>query len=304
MKIDLKKINTENINENTKDIDRVSTLELVKKINNEDKKVALAIEEEISNIAKAIDVITLSLQQGGRLIYSGAGTSGRLGILDASECPPTYGVPEDLIQGVIAGGTEAVFKSVENAEDSEGLGADDLKKINFSKSDVLVGIAASGRTPYVVGALNYANSLGAKTIAISCSKNSIIGALATIAIEVNCGPEVITGSTRMKAGTAQKMILNMLSTGTMIKLGKTYGNLMVDVKALNAKLVERCKKIFMESTGQPYEIAEKYLEKTKYNVKLAILMEKTGLNIDTASIELEKNHGLLHKTISGFKKGK
>ncbi len=302
MKINLESIATEKRNKNTLDIDRVSTLAMVKKINTEDQKVALAIENVLPSIAMAIDIIVEKLRLGGRLIYLGAGTSGRLGILDASECPPTYGVSEDLVQGIIAGGLPAVFKSVENAEDSKEFAIEDLKKIKFSNNDVLVGIAASGRTPYVIGAISYAKSIGASTIAIACSKNSEIGKLANVTIEVEVGPEVVTGSTRMKSGTAQKMILNMLSTGTMIKLGKVYSNLMVDVQALNAKLVERCKKIFMEATLSSYEEAVTYLEKTNFNVKLAILMFETTLDLKNAEKLLSQHNGVLFDCIENFKK--
>ncbi|MDR2008646.1 MAG: N-acetylmuramic acid 6-phosphate etherase [Alphaproteobacteria bacterium] len=302
MSIDLKKIATENRNPNTLDIDRVSTLEMVQKINNEDKKIAIAIEKELPHIAAAIDIIVDKLSKGGRLIYAGAGTSGRLGILDASECPPTYGVSPELVQGVIAGGMEAVFKSVEGAEDSKEMAVADLKNLNFSAKDVLVGIAASGRTPYVIGALEYANGLNAETIAIANSKNSPIGNTAKIKIEVEVDAEVITGSTRMKAGSAQKMILNMLSTGTMVKLGKVYSNLMVDVQALNAKLVERCKKIFMEATGADYATAEEYLNNSKYNVKAAILMYESKLNFEDSLELLATHNGVLYNAIRNGEK--
>lgn len=301
-KINLNTIATEQINPNTKNIDSLSTLEMIETINKEDQKVALSIAKETKYIAEAVDVIHNSVDNGGRLIYCGAGTSGRLGILDASECPPTYGVDKNMVIGLIAGGEKAIRESVENAEDSKEFAVADLKAINFTNKDVLVGIAASGRTPYVIGGLEYANSIGASTIAIACSKNSPIGNVAKIKIEVELDGEVITGSTRMKSGTAQKMILNMLSTGLMVKLGKVYGNLMVDVKPLNAKLIERAKKIFMEATQKNYETATNYLSQTDFNVKLAILMEKTGLDLTKAKNALLEFKGLLHKAIQNYKK--
>lgn len=298
MQINLSGMTTEERNENSKSIDSVSTLEMMKTINNEDKKVALAVEKELMNIASAVDIIAEQLQKGGRLIYIGAGTSGRIGVLDASECPPTYGTDPSMVQGLIAGGTEAIFKAIEGAEDNEDEGRLDLEKINFNHKDALVGIAASGRTPYVIGAMKYANSLGVKTISVTCNVESDMSKLAAVAITPIVGPEVITGSTRMKAGTAQKMVLNMLSTGAMIKLGKVYGNLMVDVEATNLKLIERCKRIVMEATGVSRETAEKYLEETDYDVKLTIflILSKIPL-VEEAREILEKNHGYIKKAI-------
>lgn len=278
MNIDLSKMVTEKRNSNTKDIDKVSTLEMVKKINCEDKLVACAVEKELPQIAEAIDKIADAMNNGGRLIYCGAGTSGRLGILDASECPPTYGVSSELVQGIIAGGIEAIFKAKEGAEDSKELCVEDLNNMNFTNKDVLVGIAASGRTPYVIGGLEYANSIGAVTVGVTCNPQSEIASVAKIAISPVVGPEVITGSTRMKAGTAQKMVLNMLSTGAMVRTGKVYGNLMVDVKATNEKLVERAKHIVMEATEVDREKAEAVLEETNYDVKLSILMIMANLS--------------------------
>ena len=239
MNVDLNRIKTEDRNSNTMNIDRLSTIDMVHLINAEDKKVADAVEKEAEHIAAAIDLITVKMQHGGRLVYLGCGTSGRLGILDAVECPPTYSTDYDEVIGLIAGGNEAVFRAKEGAEDSEELGAKDLQDIQFSSGDVLVGIAASGRTPYVIGAMNYARSIGASVIGISCNPGCPVEQLSDIAITPVPGPEVITGSTRMKSGTAQKMILNMLSTGTMIKRGKVYGNLMLDVKPTNEKLIRR-----------------------------------------------------------------
>ena len=293
----LEKLTTESRNENTLNIDKVSTLEMVKIINNEDKKVAFAVENELENIAKAIDGIVDRINRGGRLIYIGAGTSGRLGILDASECPPTYGVSEELVQGIIAGGKEAIFRAKEGAEDSEELAITDLKDKSLSENDVIVGLAASGRTPYVIGGLKYANDIGALTISVTCNGDSEVSKVAQISIAPIVGAEVVTGSTRLKAGTAQKLVLNMLSTGTMIKLGKVYGNLMVDVKATNEKLVERAKRIVCEATGVERGQAEKTLKETNFDVKLAIFMILSGLNINDAKEKLSKNKGYIAKVM-------
>lgn len=293
----LEKLTTESRNENTLNIDKVSTLEMVKIINNEDKKVAFAVENELENIAKAIDGIVDRINRGGRLIYIGAGTSGRLGILDASECPPTYGVSEELVQGIIAGGKKAIFRAKEGAEDSEELAITDLKDKSLSENDVIVGLAASGRTPYVIGGLKYANDIGALTISVTCNGDSEVSKVAQISIAPIVGAEVVTGSTRLKAGTAQKLVLNMLSTGTMIKLGKVYGNLMVDVKATNEKLVERAKRIVCEATGVERGQAEKTLKETNFDVKLAIFMILSGLNINDAKEKLSKNKGYIAKAM-------
>lgn len=297
-RLNLKSLTTESRNQNTLDIDRVSTIEMVKKINDEDKKVAEAVEKELPQIAEAIDGIVERLKKGGRLIYIGAGTSGRLGILDASECPPTYGVSEELVQGVIAGGQEAIFRAQEGAEDSKELAINDLKEKNITKLDVIVGLAASGRTPYVIGGLEYANEIGALTISVTCNANSVVANTAQIAISPVVGPEVVTGSTRLKSGTAQKLVLNMLSTGSMIKLGKVYGNLMVDVQSTNEKLVERAKKIVSEATGVDTDIAAEYLNETKSNVKLAIFMILSKLSLDEAKNKLEKHDGYIAKALN------
>ena len=255
--MDLSRLTTERRNPASAHIDSCTTLEMVTIMQQEDSKIASAIEKILPEIARAIDATSQRLvdgevqrlENGGRLFYLGAGTSGRLGILDASECPPTYGTDPELVQGLIAGGIPAIFRAQEGAEDNPGLAVHDLKEHGFSAKDVLVGIAASGRTPYVIGGLKYARELGALTIALACSEHAEIAALADIALTPVTGPEVVTGSTRMKAGTAQKLVLNMLSTGTMIKLGKVYGNLMVDVKASNKKLEERAIRIVMEGSG-------------------------------------------------------
>lgn len=295
--IDLAKLTTERRNPASAHIDACSTLEMVTIMQREDSKIALAIEKILPEIAKAIDEISLRLQNGGHLFYMGAGTSGRLGILDASECPPTYGTDPELVQGLIAGGIPAIFRAQEGAEDNPALGESDLKEHAFSKKDVLVGIAASGRTPYVIGGLTYAKRLGALTIALSCSEHSKIAAIADIALTPVTGPEIVTGSTRMKAGTAQKLVLNMLSTGTMIKLGKVYGNLMVDVKASNKKLQERALRIVMEGSGCTRGEAEQALQAADGRAKLAILMVVTGLSAAEGRRALKKAHGHLAAAI-------
>ena len=299
--INLHNLVTETRNPNTYEIDNMSTLDMVKTINNEDAKVHEAISKELDNISLAIDITHNALVNGGRLIYIGAGTSGRLGVLDASECMPTYGVSEDLIQGIIAGGKEAMFKAQEGAEDDMDLCVNDLKNINFSKKDILCGIAASGRTPYVIGGVEYAKSLGAKTISVTCNPNSELSKMVDISIAPVVGPEVITGSTRMKAGTAQKLVLNMLSTGTMIKFGKVYGNLMVDVQTTNKKLEERAKKIVIDATGCSRERATELLDETTNNVKLSIFMEMSGLPLDEANKVLADCNGHIRNALNNAK---
>lgn len=297
----LSKLITEERNPNTMNIDNVSTLEMIEMINEEDKKVAKAVGKEKESIAKAVDLIADKLSKGGRLIYIGAGTSGRLGILDASECPPTYGVSPDLVQGVIAGGYAAMFKAIEGAEDDSELAIKDLKEKNLTCKDVVCGIAASGRTPYVIGGMKYAKSLGAAVICITMNPKSEMAKLADIPISVIVGPEVIMGSTRMKAGTAQKMVLNMLTTGAMIKLGKVYSNLMVDVKASNKKLYARAKRITMLATGEKEETVSNILKETNFDVKLSILMLKTGLTKEKAQKLLNENNGYISKAIKSLK---
>lgn len=299
-KINNQQLLTENRNVSTMNIDSVSTMEMLQMINDEDKKVALAVEKEIANIASAVDIIVEKLQSGGRLIYIGAGTSGRIGILDASECPPTYGTDPELVQALIAGGEEAIVKSIEGAEDDSELGVKDLKSINFNKDDVLLGIAASGRTPYVLGAVEYAKSIGAVSVGLSNNPDSLLNKVAEISICPVTGPEAVTGSTRMKAGTSQKLVLNMISTGVMIKYGKVYENLMVDLKASNDKLIQRCKNIVMEATEVPYEEAEAVLEETKYNCKLAIFMIISKLNKEDAKEILDKNKGYIKKALESI----
>ena len=281
--VELQKIATEQRNPNTTHIDTLSTLEMVRLINQEDQKVALAVAQVAPEIARAIDVITRQLSQGGRLFYAGCGTSGRLGILDAVECPPTYSTDPELVQAIIAGGYPAIFRAVEGAEDDFDLGRRDLQERGFASQDVLVGLAASGRTPYVLGAMGYARELGAAVIAVTCCPGSEVDRMADIGIAPNPGPEVITGSTRMKSGTAQKMVLNMLSTGTMIKMGKVYGNLMVDVKPSNEKLVRRCITIVCAAAECDEQTAIAALEACGYHPKTAIVMILK--NTDTAQAE-------------------
>ncbi|MCY6485302.1 N-acetylmuramic acid 6-phosphate etherase [Clostridium aestuarii] len=293
----LSKISTEQRNSNTLNIDSMSTIKIVEVINNEDKKVAIAVEKIKESIAKAIDIIENSFLKGGRLIYVGAGTSGRLGIIDASECPPTFGVNFEMVQGIIAGGNGAMFKAVEGAEDIKENGEKDLKEKNITKEDVICGIAASGRTPYVIGAMEYAKSIGAVVLCITMNPEGIMNKIADIPMSVKVGPEVIMGSTRMKAGTAQKLILNMLTTGAMIKYGKVYGNLMVDVQATNEKLTARAKRIVMLAVEVEEEKAIKILEYTNYDVKLAIMILKTGLDKEKSRRLLEKNKGYIQKAI-------
>ncbi|MFW0929454.1 N-acetylmuramic acid 6-phosphate etherase [Providencia sp. VP23HZSY-1] len=298
MAIDLSKMVTESRNAASTHIDQLPTLQMLQVINNEDKQVPLAVEKVLPEIAQLVDKVADAFLNGGRLIYSGAGTSGRLGILDASECPPTYGTPHEQVVGLIAGGHQAIFRAVENAEDKPELGEQDLKNIQFNEKDILVGIAASGRTPYVLGALAYANKIGATTAAISCNPNSPIANAADIAITPVVGAEVVTGSSRMKAGTAQKLVLNMITTGAMIRIGKVFGNLMVDVEATNAKLIERQTKIVMEATGCDRATAETALQQCDRHCKTAILMVLTGLNADDARQLLSDNHGFIRTALN------
>lgn len=295
--VELQKIATEQRNPNTMNIDTLSTLDMVKLINQEDHRVADAVGEVTDKIAQAVDVIAEKLAAGGRLIYCGAGTSGRLGILDAVECPPTYSTDPETVQALMAGGYGAIFKAVEGAEDSKELGVEDMKNIHFSQKDVLVGIAASGRTPYVRGCMEYAKQLGAPTVAVTCCPGSELDQFADIGIAPAPGPEVVTGSTRMKSGTAQKMVLNMLSTGAMIKLGKVYGNLMVDVKPSNEKLIRRCVTIVCSAAECTEAEATKALEECDYRPKVAIVMVLRGVNADTACAMLQKAEGRIAKVL-------
>src|SRR5947209_10268680 len=287
---------TEARNPASEHIDEPPPLETLRVINNEDAKVAQAAAAVLPDIAKAVDEITRRLNDGGRLFYIGAGTSGRLGVLDASECPPTFSVPPTLVQGLIAGGDSALRRSSEHSEDSAEEGARDLAAAGFSAGDTLVGIAASGRTPYVLGALAHARGLGALTVGLSCVANSPVARASEIEISVVTGPEVLTGSTRMKAGTATKLVLNMLSTAVMIRTGATYGNLMVNVQTTNAKLVDRGIRIIAEATGCGTAAAARALAEAG-SVKTAILMQAAGVTKDTAETRLSSAGGVLSKAL-------
>ncbi|WP_027407989.1 N-acetylmuramic acid 6-phosphate etherase [Anoxybacteroides tepidamans] len=294
--MDLHKIDTEKRNPNTMDIDTLSSLDIVKKINEEDKVVPQAVEAALPAIADVVDRIVAAFNNGGRLIYVGAGTSGRLGVLDASECPPTYGASSEQVIGVIAGGEKALQYAMEGAEDNIELAIEDMKKINVNKKDVVVGIAASGRTPYTLAAMKYAKSVGATVAAITCTRDSEMEKEADYAIVVLTGPEVVTGSTRMKAGTAQKLVLNMLTTASMIRIGKVYSNLMVDVVPTNQKLIQRAKNIVMEITGASETEAEKAL-KTYQSTKAAVFSLITGLTGEKVYEVLDAHNGHLRNAI-------
>ncbi len=284
---------TEQRNPNSMHVDSLSALEIVQLMNQEDKQVPLAIEKCLPQIAQAIECIVAAFQQGGRLVYIGAGTSGRLGVLDASECPPTFGVSPEMVKGIIAGGERALRHPIEGAEDSKTHAVVDLQTIQFSSKDVLVGIAASGRTPYVIGALEYAKSLGSVTVSIASNPNSAMANIVDIAIDTVVGPEVLTGSSRLKSGTAQKLVLNMLTTASMILMGKCYQNLMVDVQASNEKLKARAIHIVMQATDCDKALAEETLKQADQNAKLAIMMILSGLDRAQAEALLEKHQGKL-----------
>ena len=281
----------------TLQIDLMSPAEILGVINTEDSRVAEAVKHELPQIALAVDRIVAAFQAGARLIYMGAGTSGRLGVLDASECPPTFGVPEGMVVGLIAGGDRALRYPIEGAEDDRNGGRRDLENIGLTAKDVVVGIAVSGRTPYVIGALEFAKSIGATTVALSCNPRSTIAQLADIAISPVVGPEALTGSTRLKSGTAQKMVLNMLTTASMIRIGKTYQNLMVDVTASNEKLLARAVRIVTQATDCTPQQAEAALALTGNDVKLAILVQLTGLDVSAARATLQSAGGFLRHAI-------
>ncbi len=282
---------TEKRNPRTAAIDTLSSLEIVTLINNEDAKVANAVRRELPHIARAVDVIVARLKQGGRLLYFGAGTSGRIGVLDASEIPPTYNTPPEMVQGFIAGGENALRQSAEAAEDDSEAGAALVESLGVDKKDVVVGIAASGNTPWALGVINEAKIRGAATIGLTCNPNSSLTQAADIAIVPVVGPEVIAGSSRMKAGTAQKMVLNMLSTASMVQLGKVYGNLMVDVRPSNAKLRRRAARILQEAANVDAQTARQTLEATNYQVKPALVMLLTGASFENAQALLNRNDG-------------
>lgn len=288
---------TEARNPATEHLDELPTLAMLQVINDEDAKVAGAVRAELPQIARAIDEIAARFGRGGRLFYIGAGTSGRLGVLDASECPPTFSVPADLVQGLIAGGDSALRLSSEHSEDSPEEGARDLAAAGFAKDDTLVGIAASGRTPYVLGALAHAKKLGALTVGLTCVPGSAISQAVDISISPATGPEVLTGSTRLKAGSATKLVLNMISTGVMVRTGATFGNLMVNVRPTNAKLVDRAHRIIAAATGCDMERAAKLLEEAGEDVKTAIVMQRLSLSREAAETRLVAVHGVLAKAL-------
>ncbi|QPR28922.1 N-acetylmuramic acid 6-phosphate etherase [Edwardsiella hoshinae] len=297
MKMNLNQMVTESRNPASAAIDTLSTLAMLRVINVEDQRVALAVEATLPQVAQLVDKVVEAFALGGRLIYCGAGTSGRLGILDASECPPTYGTPPQQVVGLIAGGPPAILAAVENAEDDRGQGERDLRDLHFTAKDVLVGIAASGRTPYVLGAMAYAKQQGATVAALVCNPGSEMSRAADIAIEPLVGAEVITGSSRMKAGTAQKLVLNMITTGAMIRSGKVYGNLMVDVAATNAKLLQRQVNIVMAATECDAHQAEAALNACHRHCKTAILMLLSGVSAEEASAMLAQHHGFIRHAL-------
>lgn len=295
--INLDRLTTERRNERTTHLDEMSIREALTIMNQEDHQVPEAIALILPQIERVIQAVIVAFQQGGRLIYMGAGTSGRLGVLDAAECVPTFGVSADMVVGLIAGGQQAMTVAVEGAEDSTHLGAKDLAELNLSEKDVVLGIAASGRTPYVIGGLDYAQEIGATTASLSCNQDAEISQHAMYPIEVDAGPEFLTGSTRLKSGSAQKMILNMISTISMIGIGKVFGNLMVDVQPTNEKLVERSKRIIMQATDVSYEVASDYFEQADQEVKLAIVMILTDTSKEEAKEKLANAKGFIKETL-------
>lgn len=297
MTINLQTIATEYRNENTINLDQMSSLEIITEMNREDALIASAIQPHLPNISKVIEYCIGAIQQGGRIIYMGAGTSGRLGVLDAAECPPTFGVSADLVVGLIAGGESAFIKAREGSEDSAELGKQDLIQIGLNERDIVIGLAASGRTPYVLGGLSYAQELGCHTAAISNTYHSKIGEVAQIAVDVPVGAEVLTGSTRLKSGTAEKMILNMISTATMVGLGKAYQNLMVDVMQTNEKLRNRAENIVMEATGVERSVARATIDIAKGSCKVAITMILANCSYEDALIRLQQACGHVREAI-------
>ena len=296
MNVNIKKITTEGRNQNTLDIDKVSTREILVKLNNEDKTVAYAVEKAIDDITKCVDMVYEVFMNDGRLIYIGAGTSGRIGLIDAVECRPTYGVSPEMVQCLMAGGVGAMVQAVEGAEDSKTMAVEDLKRINLTSKDIVIGIAASGRTPYVIGGIEYAKAVGAKTASITTSANTVLSSLVDCPIEAVTGAEPITGSTRMKSGTAQKMICNMISTASMVKMGKVYGNLMIDVQATNEKLVARSISIIKEITGLVDEEAKIAFEKYG-SVKKTILGILANIEKEEVETILDKHKGNIRKAL-------
>lgn len=293
---DIKNIGTEQRNEKTKDLDLLSTMDILKIMNEEDLNVVAGVKKALPQIEKVVEAMIVALKNGGRVIYVGAGTSGRTGIIDAVECGPTFSCTYEFL-GLIAGGYDAIVKAVEGAEDKKELCVEDLKNNNFTSKDLLVGVAASGRTPYVIGGIEYAKEIGAKTACVCCNLNTKIGAMVDYPIEVSAGPEVLTGSTRLKSGTCQKVIINMLSTASMVGLGKVYKNLMVDVMATNEKLVERCRQIVMAATDCDWEKADEALKISNNHCKEAIVMILLNVDLDTAKEKLASADGFVRKAV-------
>lgn len=294
----LEKLETEKRNQTTMNLDELSAIDILEKMNAEDENAVNAVKAELKEIEKAVQLTIHSFKNGGRLIYVGAGTSGRLGILDAVECVPTFSTPQDMVQGLIAGGMKAFTEAVEGAEDSIEAGQNDLKEIKLTEKDTVIGIAASGRTPYVIGALKYANTVEAHTVSISCNKEAKMSQYADVVIELDTGREVLTGSTRLKAGTAQKMVLNMISTTAMVGIGKVYQNLMVDLKPTNQKLEERSKNIIMEATDADYETASRFYKRSDHQVKLAIIMILLDCSKEEAIQKIGSSDGFVRKALS------
>jgi len=298
----LENIISEGRNPQTMDIDLLSTDQLLNSLNQQDQLVPLAVQQTLPQVALAVDKIVEAFNQGGRLIYIGAGTSGRLGILDAVECRPTFSIGDNQVIGIIAGGNQAIYRAVEGAEDDGDLAISDLKKVNMQAQDVVVGIAASGRTPYVISALNYANELGATSVCVTCNPQSPLVDVAAIAICAVVGPEALTGSTRLKSGSAQKLILNMLTTASMIKIGKSYQNLMVDVNASNEKLYARAVRIVMQASECDYATAKAALAQANHNAKMAILLILTGVSVEEGQSLLAQHHGFLRHAVTSAPK--
>lgn len=290
-------LSTEEVNPASRNLDELSPLEIVQLMNDEDAKVAEAVRHELPHIARAVEAIAGRLRDGGRLIYMGAGTSGRLGVLDAAECPPTFNTPAEMVVGILAGGAGAMVNAVEAAEDDAELGRSDAASLNLSSKDALVGLTASGRTPYVVGALEYAREVGAVAIAVTCNRGSAVEKVADITIAPLTGPEVLAGSTRLKAGTAQKMVLNMLSTGAMVRLGKTYGNLMVDMRPTNAKLRRRAARIVAEATGHDEATALEELTNCNGETRTAIVALLAGVTPEVARTRLANSGGFVRRAL-------
>ena len=297
----IKNLATEQRNPRSTDIDRASVREILEIINTEDHRVPIAVREEIPYVEQAVELVVAAFKRGGRLFYAGAGTSGRLGIVDASECPPTFGTPPEMVQGFIAGGPQAIFKAQEGAEDHEENGAQHLREAGVTSNDVVCGIAASRRTPYVVGALKYARDvLGAKTLLVTCNPRSSLDLAVDVAICPVVGPEVVMGSTRMKSGTAQKLVLNMLTTAAMVRLGKTYENMMIDLQMTNLKLVERARRIVMTITGVDYAEATRVLDETSGHVKTALVMILAGVTKEEAQQRIQAAGGFVRYAIQGM----